>query len=215
MVVAKARGTAKASGHCRRRRGGVRAQGERSEARRSSIIDSQGHSAHAQHRRRHQTLRWQTPARGRHAPTIIEDLMKVRRPHRKRCATSSRAGFETIASWLTMISITAAHRPASPARYMEFKAPGFGIFGILSIILLRDSSSAATSSPGLAGWEAGDHLLHRAAARARRTFPPPRHDDPRPNRRAAHARLARLGHGGPLARHTRRCPRRRRTPEAR
>ena len=61
-------------------------------------------------------------------------------------------GFETIASWLTMISPLLLIGGIA-CGYIEFKMPGFGIFGICSIICFA-LFFASYFVAGLAGWEA-------------------------------------------------------------
>ena len=61
-------------------------------------------------------------------------------------------GFETIASWLTMISPLLLMAGLA-CGYMEFKVPGFGIFGILSIVFFGLFFGSYFIA-GLAGWEA-------------------------------------------------------------
>jgi len=149
MVVAKARGTAKAGGHPEDvAEAFVRKE---SEVKRGDVVIDSKDTLLTLNTDDATKLYDGKPLLADGRADSIEDLMKV-----AGLGGSVRriepTGFETIASWLTMISPLLLMAGIA-CGYVEFKAPGFGIFGILSILFFGLFFGSYFIA-GLAGWEA-------------------------------------------------------------
>ena len=149
MVVAKARGTAKASGHPEDvAEAFVRKE---SEVKRGDTVVDSKETLLTLNTDDATKLYDGQPLLAAGRADSIEDLIKVAGLHGS-IRRIEPTGFETIASWLTMISPLLLMAGLA-CGYMEFKVPGFGIFGILSIVFFGLFFGSYFIA-GLAGWEA-------------------------------------------------------------
>ncbi len=149
MVVAKARGAAKASGHPEDvAEAFVRKE---SEVKRGEVAVDSKDTLLTLNTDDATKLYDGQPLLAAGRADSIEDLMKVAGLNGS-IRRIEPTGFETIASWLTMISPLLL-MAGMACGYMEFKAPGFGIFGILSIVFFGLFFGSYFIA-GLAGWEA-------------------------------------------------------------
>lgn len=149
MVAAKARGAAKASGHPEDvAEAFVRKE---SEVKRGDVVVDSKETLLTLNAADAAKIYDGVPLLAAGTAENLEDLIKVA-GLTGEVRHIAPTGFETMAFWLTMISPLLLIGGIA-CGYIEFKMPGFGIFGICSIICFA-LFFASYFVAGLAGWEA-------------------------------------------------------------